>query len=300
MGHTQRAHDPDEYAQAIADFEALRAIIPKFREARAFIRVSEPLSPIIRNELSPPAQSIGANRDRVVCALVNKGCNTHAAVRTLTDAGHGDDAMALSRVLHENAGLLLWLLIDPIYRLELYAISDALYQRRWRELVAAHFGTRPDLVAGAKAAVDAKTLAIADFFGNTVHRWAQVLHPDGGPQRINFEAMMKENAEIGGSQSTFQHDVIYFLHSAFVHSTAHSMRSFRRLRIERYFTAELGPNNRWCFQALAGSNMFLLQLLHAAARYLGLSAVESSLDEVFDRIKQRVTPETHVGPVHSS
>lgn len=283
-------HDREKYKRAVETFEALRAIIPKFREKKAFIRVTEPITPRIRHEIDPSAGVIGANRDRVVCALVNKGCNTHAAVRVLTDAGHGDDAMALSRVLLENAALLQWLLIDPVYRLELYAISDALYRRRWRELVQEHFQSHPELISHAMSEVDAQTLAVADFFGNTIHKWAQVLHPDGKAQHVNFEAMMRENAAHGGSRSTFQHDVIYFLHSSFVHSTANSMRSFGRLGPERYFTAELGHNDRWCEQALGGSNIFLFQILQSASQYLGFDEIESELDALFERLKAEVVP----------
>lgn len=288
MRLTPSTHDPEKYKRSVEIFEALRALIPKFRERKAFIRMTEPITPRIRNEIDASAGVIGANRDRVVCALVNKGCNTHVAVRILTDGGHGDDAMALSRVLMENAALLQWLLIDPVYRLELYAISDALYRRRWRELAQEHFQSHPELVSQAMSDVDAQTLAVADFFGNTIHKWAQVLHPDGKAQHVNFEAMMRENAVHGGSKSTFQHDVIYFLHSSFVHSTANAMRSFGRLRSERYFTAELGPNDRWCEQALGGSNIFLFQILQSASQYLGFDEIQSELDALFERLKAEV------------
>jgi hypothetical protein len=290
MVQGELAYDAEKYRLAVEIYDALRATIPRFREKNAFMRVTEPITRRIRDEIDPSAGIVAGNRDRVVCALVNKGCNTHAAVRVLTDAGHGDDAMALSRVLLENAALLDWLLIDPIYRLELYAISDALYRRRWGDLIEMHFQSHPELVAQAKAEIDAQTLAVADFFGNTIHKWAQVLHPDGKAQHVNFEAMMKENASGGGSMSTFRHDVIYFLHSAFVHSTANSMRSFRRLKFERRFTCELGPNNAWCDQALGGANIFLFQILQSGAQYLGFADIESELDALFEQIRGEVLP----------
>jgi hypothetical protein len=128
-------------------------------------------------------------------------------------------------------------------------------------------------------------LAVAGFFGNTIHKWAQVLHPNGKPQYVNFEEMMKENAAHGGSSSRFQHDVIYFLHSSFVHSTASSMRSFRRLRFERYFTLELGPNSFWCEEALGGANIFLFQILQSVSLYMRFEDIEAELDALFVQIK---------------
>src|SRR5205814_2010603 len=71
----------------------------------------------------------------------------------------GDDAMALGRVLLENAVLLEWLLLDPVYRLDLYCLSDALFRRRWLELTREHYQHRPDLISTAEREVD------ADVFG---------------------------------------------------------------------------------------------------------------------------------------
>jgi hypothetical protein len=104
---------------------------------------------------------------------------------------------------------------------------------------------------------------------------------------VNFDAMMKENAAQDGSSSAFQHDVIYFLHSAFVHSTANSMRSFRRLKSQQYFTAELGPNGWWKAEALGGANIFLFQILQSAALYLGLRDIEVGLDGLFERLRRQ-------------
>ncbi len=203
---------PDDvrYANAVAVCDALRSVIPSFTAKKAFIRATQPVTPEIQKELDATAPLAGSNRDRAVCALVNKACNSHAAIRLLTDVGHGDDAMALGRVLLENTIILKWLLIDPVYRLDLYCISDALYRRRWCELVIEHFTEKPDLVKRAKESLDDEVKAVAGFFGNTIHKWAQVLHPEGKVHYINFEAMMKEVAEHGGAKSTFMHDVIYF------------------------------------------------------------------------------------------
>jgi hypothetical protein len=278
--------DDDRYAKAIATFDLLRAVIPKFAAKKAYIRITEPVVPSIQRELSPTARTIvGSNRDRAVCALVTKACNTHAAIRLLTDAGHGDDSMALGRVILENTIILKWLLIDRVYRLDLYCISDALFRRRWCELVIKHFAEKPELVQRAKDSLDPEVQAVASFFGNTIHKWAQVLHPKGQLHFINFESMMKEVAEHGGTASTFQHDVIYFLHSSFVHSTASAMRSFRYLRAERFFGFDHGPNPLRRDEALAGANICLIQVLYASAAYLGFNDIDAELDGIFETMK---------------
>jgi hypothetical protein len=84
--------DDIRYANDLATFDALRAVIPKFAAKKAFLRATEPITPAIQKEMSATAPPIGSNRDNAVCALVNKACNTHAAIRLLTDAGHGDEA----------------------------------------------------------------------------------------------------------------------------------------------------------------------------------------------------------------
>ena len=94
----------DVYQRAQADYDELRVLLPKFAQSKAYFRASEPVLPAIRREI----QSTGipaSNRDRAVCVLANKAVNTHCAIRSLTDTGQGDDAMALGRVLGWSAGV---------------------------------------------------------------------------------------------------------------------------------------------------------------------------------------------------
>ena len=81
------------------------------------------------------------------------------------------------------------------------------------------------------------------------------------------------------------HDVIYFLHSAYVHSTGSAMRSFRQLRSETYFRADLGPNGLRRDEALGGANICLIQVLQSTAGYLGFSDLDAELDTIFEQIK---------------
>ena len=293
---TNANQDHADYDLAVDVFHALRAIMRKVTEKNVFIRSSQAVTREIRNELPFTARNICTNHDRAVCGLVNKAANTHAAVRLLTDAGHGDDAMALGRVLFENATLLRWLLIDPVYRLDLYCISADLYRRRWTELALKHYQHDPKIVAAANEAASDSSISVAAFFGNTIHRWAQVLHPNGKHHRVNFEEMMKEIAGHDGSTSTFQQEVVYFLHSAYVHSTSHSMKSFTTLDSEQHFRFDLGPNGRHCDMALDGANMAVFMVLQSVIDYLRLTDVDADMDTVFSQMKARANAPSERAP----
>jgi len=52
------------------------------------------------------------------------------------------------------------MMIDPVYRLDLYALSSKLSQRHWAHLVQEHFSDHPDVVAKAKAALTAEESAV--------------------------------------------------------------------------------------------------------------------------------------------
>src|SRR3954454_23866682 len=167
------ASTDSQYTQAVEDYDALREIIPKFRSSHAWLRGADDLSDRIR-ALVPPGipNTKGVLRDYVVCALANKGCNTHASVRMLTDAGNGDDAMVLARVLLETAVVFRWMMIDPVYRLDLYGLSSKLFERHWAHLAVEHFSDQPDVVANAKAALTVDESALVQAaFGNVHYRW---------------------------------------------------------------------------------------------------------------------------------
>ena len=48
------------------------------------------------------------------------------------------------------------MMIDPVYRVDLYGLSSKLSQRHWAHLVQEHFSDHPDVVAKAKAALTAE------------------------------------------------------------------------------------------------------------------------------------------------
>lgn len=283
------AADDQAYAAAVEHFDALRQILPQFRQQRARFRSADYYSYRIRNHLAAGVGiAKGVQRDHAVCALANKGCNTHASVRLLADAGDGDGAMVLARVLMETAVIFRWMMIDLPYRLDLYCLSTVLFRRRWTQIVQEHFSHEPEAVANAK--LTAEETAVADAaFGSTKYRWARVRQPDGKFKDYSFDAMVKdiEQEEAALSHEGFLYDVSYFMHSAHAHATAEGVRQFRTLRQEQVFTCELGFNSGDRLMALEGSNTYLCWLLGQVCRYLGLHTVEGELDAWFAKMRER-------------
>jgi len=284
----------ESYAVAVDDYETLRQILPRFRQHHAWLRDADYYSYRISNHL-PPGIGItkGVQRDYAVCALANKGCNTHAGIRLLTDAGDGDSAMVLTRVLLETAVVFRWIMLDLPFRLDLYCLSTVLFKRRWTQLVQQHFSNQPDILA--KAQLTSEEAAVADAaFGNTAYRWARERQPNGKFSDYSIDAMLKdiEKAEANPSNAGFMYDVTYFMHSAHAHSTAEGVRHFKTLGRQQFFTCELGFNRSECAIALGSANNFLCWLLGETCRYLGLAAVEAEFDAWFERMRTRQKAET--------
>ncbi len=284
----------DQYAQAVEDFDAFRQILPKFRNERVWLRDADYVSPRIMKFVAPGTRlARGVVRDNAVCALANKGCNTHASVRTLTDAGNGDDAMVLARVLLETAVIFRWMMIDQPYRLDLYCLSSALFTRRWTQLVVQHFSHESRVVADANAALTAEDSTVVQAaFGNAHYKWARERQSDGKFFDYSFKDMLEEIEKAEGTSATknFMYDVSYFMHSAHAHATADGIRQFRTLGRERYFTCELGLNHGNCTMALQGANTYLCWLLGHVCSYLGLRDIEDELDQWFTKMRERQIP----------
>ena len=237
------AADDDQYAQALEDFDALRKMLPKFRNERVWLRDAAYLAHRIKKFVSPGVQiTQGVVRDKAVCALANKGCNAHASVRTLTDAGNGDDAMVLTRVLLETAVIFRWMMIDQPYRLDLYCLSSPLFRRRWAQLAVQHFSHEPRVVAEADAALTAEESAVVEaVFGNVHYNWARERQSDGTFVNYSFEKMLKDIEKLEDTSATndVMYNVIYFMHSAHAHATTDGMRQFRTLGSEQFLRVNL-------------------------------------------------------------
>jgi hypothetical protein len=174
------------------------------------------------------------------------------------------------------------MMIDPVYRLDLYGLSSKLSQRHWAHLVQEHFSDHPDVVAKAKAALTAEESAVVQAaFGNVQYKWARERQPDGKFIDKSFDGMLKdiEKAEGTAAMKNFIYEVSYHMHSAHAHATVDGLRQFETLGRQQFFTCELGFNSGDCTVALTGANTYLSWLLSHLAACLGLSDVEAEFDQ---------------------
>lgn len=79
----------------------------------------------------PPGTRRGVDLDRVFCALACKAATTNDALILLAKHGHGDNALALLRVLMENVVLLKWFLGGTgRRRLETYSLFTSVLHEK--------------------------------------------------------------------------------------------------------------------------------------------------------------------------
>ncbi|HUE85656.1 MAG TPA: DUF5677 domain-containing protein [Vicinamibacterales bacterium] len=218
-----------------------------------------------------------ADHDTIVLALTQKAINTHAAIRILADAGHGDDAYALCRVLLENTVLLTWLLHrDPVFRLDLFELSSKLTGNRVLNALQEHGADMPEwlpvIERNRELFRDATTL-----FGNSYRRWARRREADGSESPMDIVQMF---AELARNRPDYAWDVEYMHASWYVHSEVASLVDIRRRAApEKYFELSVRavPNLR--HHALTSANVWMLVVLSAFDRYVG-GELEGEIDRI--------------------
>src|SRR4051794_15329276 len=94
-----------EYAAALQLHHEIESLYPRIEQQRVWFRGAQLVG---RNVPLPPGNPRMVETDRVFCALAIKAATTKRAVVSLADADDGDNAIALSRVLTENACLMQW------------------------------------------------------------------------------------------------------------------------------------------------------------------------------------------------
>lgn len=85
----------------------IEALYPRVEQHAAYFRV---MMPVDRAFPQPPGTTGGVRLDPVVSALAIKAATTKRAILAVCELGDGDNALALARVLLENACLLEWLI----------------------------------------------------------------------------------------------------------------------------------------------------------------------------------------------
>jgi hypothetical protein len=226
----------------------------------------------------PPGKTPGLRLDPMVCALAIKAATTKRAVFTLCELGDGDNAMALTRVLLENACLLEWLIRGQgRQRLEAYVMFTSVQHER----VVATLQRHADRFAAAGATTD---IAFEPY-----HRavWSVTFRDEKGrPTRSErptweFDDTTKQGKpfkvselfrEIAGGAHSYEYDVMYgAIGSDIVHSGPFSLtRTLQRTERRPTFLLKPMPVREMCTIALALSNSAMFLVLDSLTEYLGL------------------------------
>ena len=263
------AHD-DGYQCSLEVHRAIEALYPRIEQAQAYFRAFMPVDLTLPQ---PPGKTGGTRLDPLVCALAIKAATTKRAILAVCDRGDGDNALALARVLLENACMLEWLIRgDGRRRLEAYAMFTSVQHERVVSTVARY----RDRFISAGATVEVESVeyhrAIWQhvFCDTKKHRPTWEFDRRSGKGRSVSAREMFE--EIADGRPSFEHDVLYgSLGSDIVHSGPFSLsRIVSSLASRDTFVLQPMPAVDMCTIALASSNTAMFLVLDSLAQYLGL------------------------------
>jgi hypothetical protein len=221
-----------------------------------------------------PGVSSGVQADRVFCALAIKAATTKRGVATMCAAGDGDSALALGRVLIENAFMMRWLLGGPgRQRLETYVLFMSVLQERGVETIRRVLDQRPHLDTGERFKSDPyhRTVA-ASVFDDHHDTWAYFPDPRrrGELRRVTIREMFQE---VTGEDDPIDYRLLYHgFGSQAVHSGPFSLAHILAvlLRNDCFLLDVIGSADAVAL-ALGVSNGAMLMALEALDEYAGLS-----------------------------
>lgn len=256
--------------------DRIEALYPRIEEHRAYFR--EMMRPDLRLP-RPPGKAPGLLPDPVVCALAIKAATTKRAVLALCELGDGDNAMALTRVLLENACLLEWLIRgDGRRRLEAYVMFTSVQYERVAETINRH---KHRFVAAGATAIE----VTSDPYHRAV--WSTTFRDKKGkPTRSDrptweFDDSTQEGKpvsvgdlfrEIAADEHSYEYDVLYgAIGSDIVHSGPFSLSwILHSLHNRQTFSLQPMPSRDMCTLALAFSNAAMFLVLDSLTEFLGL------------------------------
>jgi hypothetical protein len=264
----------EAYQRSLDVHRAIEALYPRIEQHRAFFRV---LTPVDRQLPQLPGKTGGTRIDPVVCALSIKAATTKRAILALCELGDGENALALTRVLLENACLLEWLTRGVgRRRLEAYVMFTSVQHERIAATVERH-----------KARCTADGAAV-DVLPDPYHQavWEHVFRDERGRRTKSDRPTWEFDCtgtgtpvsvrgvfqEITEAKNSFEHDILYgALGSAIVHSGPFSLLSIQRMMSDaETFVLRSIPIPDLCTIALASSNTAMFLVLDSLTEYLGL------------------------------
>jgi hypothetical protein len=271
--HRRPAAEPG-YELSLKLHRELEALYPRIEERGLLFRGMTAVDSRLPH---PPGRTAGVRLDPMVCALAVKAATTKRAILTLCEAGDGDNALALARVMIENACLLEWLTRgEGRQRLESYVMFLSVVHERVAETIERHRARFDDAGAESRVASDPYHHDIrAHTFQDQRGRPTKSDRPtwmfdsqSGEGEPISVRKMF---AEIAG-ESSFEYDVLYgAIGSDIVHSGPFSLgRILRGVTSEEKFVLRPAPSRELCTIALASSNTAMYLIVDSLTEYIGL------------------------------
>lgn len=280
------------YQRSLEVHRRIEALYPRVEQHAAYFRVLMPVDP---NLPKPPGKTGGVRLDPMVCALTIKAATTKRAVLALCELGDGDNALALTRVLLENACLLEWLIRgEGRRRLESYVMFTSVQHER--------YAATNNRYAARFAAAGATPEVRPDPYHQAI--WTHVFRDNKGKPTTSdrptweFDRNTAKGQpvgvrhlfhEIADANFSFEHEVLYgALCSDIVHSGPLNLMSIQRLMgNRRTFVLQPMPVPDTCTIALASSNTAMVLVLDSLTEYLGLN-LSAELDAL--KAKSKVDP----------
>ena len=261
-----------EYAKATEFHHRIEALYPRIEAHKSWFCDMQLVG---RNVPAPAGTRPYVDCGRVFCALAIKAATTKRSIHVLCEAGDGDNASALERVLLENSILMRWLLGGSGRdRLETYILFMGVLHVRAIRVVTEYFPDRPEFVALVKATSDPYHRAVAaSVFLNRDDTWAYFPNPDrpGRLRKVRIAEMFEEVAP-----DRFPYRGPYAMGSQFIHSGPDSlMQILPNLVGARYVKVEPMPSPIKRTMALSFSNAHMLTALAALDDFVGLDLAEA-------------------------
>ena len=215
-----------------------------------------------------PAPISGAREvdtDQAFCALAIKAASTKDSIYLLCEAGHGESALALSRVLFENAVLMAWQRLGPgRQRLETYILFASAQHEHWADTVL-HLD--PQSTPRSDPYHAAVTEAVFQGYDDT---WAYFPNPQR-PDKLQKVGMRTMLRDLPGNERPFEYQGLYRLGCDHVHTSPYSLGYLLApVAARRMFFLEPLHASDSRVAALAVSNSSMLIVLDVMDEYVGL------------------------------
>jgi hypothetical protein len=221
--------------------------------------------------------------DRIFCALALRAVATKDSIFTLCEAGHGEAAVALTRVLLENASLMAWQRLGPgRERLETYVLFSSVLRKQTienRERFYQEFGWSSD-EAKAAAAPDPYHEAIAEsVFRGHEDTWAYFPDPDN-PRKLKRVGMRQMLEDLTEKERPFEYEVMYRMGNDQIHTSPFGVAYLlSHVKANKVFFLDVLHARDSRLVALEVSNVLMLVVLQTMDQYAGLG-LEANIEDI--------------------